>query len=117
MFQKNISPSDASFQNVRDPQTGGEGTFVMFLAERRALVVMEADMVKVYEKKLHRISFNSNGECLSNRNCFRLGIGPEKKFILEMRFWCSNPLTEKSERDCFGQTCQTAQDKIPNDIL
>ena len=50
MFQKNISPSDASFQNVRDPQTGGEGTFVMFLAERRALVVMEADMVKVYEK-------------------------------------------------------------------
>ena len=79
MFQKNISPSDASFQNVRDPQTGGEGTFVMFLAERRALVVMEADMVKVYEKKLHRISFNSNGECLSNRNCFRLGIGPEKR--------------------------------------
>ena len=25
-------------------------TFVMFLAERRALVVMEADMIKVYEK-------------------------------------------------------------------
>ena len=34
-----------------------------------------------------------------------------------MRFWCSNPLTEKSERECFGQTCQTAQDEIPNVIL
>ena len=51
MFQKKISSSDASLQKVlRDPQTGGEGTFVMFLAERRALVVMEPDMVKVYEK-------------------------------------------------------------------
>ena len=47
---KKTSSSEASFQKVRDPQTGGEGTFVMFLAERRALVVMEADMVKVYEK-------------------------------------------------------------------
>ena len=54
---KKTSSSEASFQ------TGGEGTFVMFLAERRALVVMEADMVKVYEKNLHRISLNSNGEC------------------------------------------------------
>ena len=34
-----------------------------------------------------------------------------------MRFWCSNPLTEKSERECCGQTCQTAQDEIPNVIL
>ena len=34
-----------------------------------------------------------------------------------MRFWCSNPLTEKSERECFGKTCQTAQDEIPNVIL
>ena len=50
MFQKKTSSSEASFQKVRDPQTGGESTFVMFLAERRALVVMEADMVKVYEK-------------------------------------------------------------------
>ena len=51
-FQKKITSSEASFKKVRDPQTGGEGTFVMFLAERRALVVMEADMVKVYEKKV-----------------------------------------------------------------
>ena len=50
MFQKKTSSSEASFKKVRDPQTGGECTFVMFLAERRALVVMEADMVKVYEK-------------------------------------------------------------------
>ena len=50
--KKKTSSSGASFQNVRDPQTGGESTFVMFLAERRALVVMEADMVKVYEKKV-----------------------------------------------------------------
>merc|ERR1712004_301075 len=51
----------------------------MFLAKRRALVVMEADMVKVYEKFLHRISLNSNGECLSIRNRFRSDVGPEKK--------------------------------------
>ena len=66
---KKTSSSDASFKKVRDPQTGGEGTFVMFLAERRALVVMEADMVKVYEKNFSLDFFNSNGassECLSH---------------------------------------------------